>query len=68
MSYALLDFQGSNVNTYEDWMPDQYHPVLTLIPSFSLLDVLLIWRKGTLFEAMTGRTAPLSDGLLAEVF
>ena len=28
----------------------------------------LIWRKGTPFEAMTGRTAPLSDGLLAEVF
>ena len=28
----------------------------------------LIWRKGTLFEAMTGRTAPSSDGLLAEVF
>ena len=28
----------------------------------------LIWRKGTPFEAMTGRTAPSSDGLLAEVF
>ena len=28
----------------------------------------LIWRKGTSFEAMTGRTAPSSDGLLAEVF
>ena len=28
----------------------------------------LIWRKGTLFEAMTGRTAPSSDGLLSEVF
>ena len=28
----------------------------------------LIWRKGTPFEAMTGRTARLSDGLLAEVF
>ena len=42
-------------------------------PSFSLPDVLcdpndLIWRKGTPFEAMTGRTAPSSDGLLAEVF
>ena len=41
--------------------------------SFSLPDVLcdptdLIWRKGTLFEVMTGRTAPSSDGLLAEVF
>ena len=41
-------------------------------PSFSLPDVLcdptdLIWRKGTLFEVMTGRTAPSSDGLLAEV-
>ena len=39
----------------------------------SLPDVLcdptdLIWRKGTPFEAMTGRTAPSSDGLLAEVF
>ena len=28
----------------------------------------LIWRKGTPFEAMTGPTAPSSDGLLAEVF
>jgi hypothetical protein len=28
----------------------------------------LICRKGTTFEAMTGRTAPSSDGLLAEVF
>ena len=28
----------------------------------------LIWRKGTPFEVMTGRTAPSSDGLLAEVF
>ena len=41
--------------------------------SFSLPGVLcdltdLIWRKGTSFEAMTGRTAPSSDGLLAEVF
>ena len=49
------------------------HPVLSLIPPFSLLDVLcdptdLIWRKGTPFEAMTDRTAPSSDGLLAEVF
>ena len=48
-------------------------PVLSLIPSFSLPDVLceptdLIWRKGTPFEAMTGRTASSSDGLLAEVF
>ena len=42
-------------------------------PSFSLPDVLcdstdLIWSKGTPFGAMTGLTAPLSDGLLAEVF
>ena len=42
-------------------------------PSFSLPDVLcdptdLIWMKRTPFEAMTGRTAPSSDGLLAEVF
>ena len=48
-------------------------PVLSLFPSFSLPDVLcdpidLIWRKRTPFEAMTGRTAPSSDGLLAEVF
>ena len=40
--------------------------ILSLIPSFSLPDVLcnptdLIWRKGTPFEAMTGRTAPSSD-------
>ena len=48
-------------------------PHLFLFPSFSLPDVLcyptdLIWRKGTPFEAMTGRTAPSSDDLLAEVF
>ena len=47
-------------------------PVLSFFPSFSLPDVLcdptdLIWRKGTPFEAMTGRTAPSSYGLLAEV-
>ena len=50
-----------------------FHSILSLIPSFSLPDVLcdptdLIWKKGTSFEAMTGRTAPSSDGLLAEVF
>ena len=28
----------------------------------------LICRKGTPFEALNGRTAPSSDGLLAEVF
>ena len=48
-------------------------PVLSLFPSFSLPYVLcdptdLIWRKGTPFETMTGRTAPSSDDLLAEVF
>ena len=51
----------------------QYHTVLSLFPSFALPDVLcdptdLIWRKGTPFEAMSGRTAPSSDGLLDEVF
>ena len=48
-------------------------PTLSCFPSFSLPDVLcdptdIIWWKGTLFEAMTGRTAPSADGLLAEVF
>ena len=47
--------------------------VFSLIPSFSLSDVLcdptdVIWSKGTPFEAMTGRTAPSPDGLLPEVF
>ena len=41
--------------------------------SISLPDVLcdptdLIWRKGTQFEAMTGRTVSSSEGLLAEIF
>ena len=46
------------------------HPfLLSFLP---LPDVLcdptyLIWRKGTPFEAMTGLTAPSSDGLLAKV-
>ena len=44
-----------------------------LFPCFSLPGVLcdptdLICRKGTQFEEMPGRTAPSSDGLLAEVF
>ena len=40
-----------------------------LPPTFRMLcnPTNLIWRKGTLFEAMPGRTAPSSDGLLAEV-
>ena len=51
----------------------KYLPILSFFPSFSPLDVLcdptdLIWRKGTPFEAMTGRTVPSSDGLLTEVF
>ena len=42
-------------------------------PCFSFPHVLydptdLIWRKGIPFKAMTGRAAPSSDGLLAEVF
>ena len=45
----------------------------SLFPSFSHPDVLcdptdLIWSKGTPFEAITGRTAPWSDCLLAEIF
>ena len=49
------------------------HPILSVFPSFSLPYVLcdptdLIWRKWIPFEAMTSRTAPSSDGLLAEVF
>ena len=44
--------------------------IFSFIPSFSLPDVLydptdVIWRKMTPFEAMAGRTAPSSDGLLA---
>ena len=44
---------------------------LSFLPSF-IPDVLcdptdIIWRNGTPFEAMTGRTTPSSDGLLAEV-
>ena len=45
---------------------DDTHPVLSLIALFFLPDVLcdstdLIWRKGTPFEAMTGRTATSSE-------
>ena len=40
-----------------------FNPTLSFFIYFSLPDVLwdptnLIWRKGTSFEAMTGRTAP----------
>ena len=50
-----------------------YPSRLSLSPPEFLPDVLsdptdLIWRKGTPFEAMTGRTAASSDSLLAEVF
>ena len=50
------------------------HPFfLSFRPSFSLPDVLcdptdLTLRKGTPFEAMTGRTVPSSDGIIAEIF
>ena len=48
-------------------------PVFSLIPSISLPDVQcapsdLIWRKGTLFEAMAGCKANSLDDLLADVF
>ena len=62
--YGCVLCQSSSMTVY---------PVLSLLPSFSLPDVLcdptdLIWMKGTPFEAMTGRTVPSSDGLLAEGF
>ena len=49
------------------------YPTFSFFPSFSLPDVLcdstdLIWREGTTFGAITGRTVPSSDGLLAKVF
>ena len=51
---------------------EDHFPTPSPILSFSLPEVLcdltLIWRKGIPFEAMTGHTAPSSDGLLAEVF
>ena len=52
-------------------MPNRsLYPLIVLISmptSFPLTDPTdLIWRKGISFEAMTGRTAPSSDGLLAE--
>ena len=42
-------------------------------PSFYHFDVLcdptdLLWKKGSPFKAMTDLTAPLSDGVLVEVF
>ena len=48
-------------------------PVLFFVPSLSLPDLLcdptdLILRKETPFKAMTSRTAPSLDGLLAQVF
>ena len=51
----------------------QWTPILSLFPSSSLPDALcdptdLVWRQGSPFVAMTGRTAPSSDGLLAAVF
>ena len=46
--------------------------MISFFPSTYLPDVLcdpsdLIWRKGIPFESMTDRTAPSSDGLLADV-
>ena len=58
---------------YEVLLTSPPPTVLSCFPPFSFPDGLcdptdLICRKGSPFEAMTGRTAPSSDGLLAEVF
>ena len=70
-----IEIWYSTIYIYQKFVAEVFypHPVLSLIHSFSLPDVLceptdLIWRKGTPFEVITGRTAPSSDGLLAEVF
>ena len=44
--------------------------VVSFFPSFffPMGCAILIRRKGAPFEVMTGRTAPSSDGVLAEVF
>ena len=44
------------------------HIVRPFLPDVLCDPTDLIWRKGIPFEAMIGRTAPSSDGLLAEVF
>ena len=78
VSSEVTDFMRSR-NMEEDMAEDRHichlemDPVFSLFPSFCLPDVLcdptdLIWRKGAPFEAIIGRTAPSSDGLLAEVF
>ena len=69
LAYYLLMFHDNlNIIRTALWP----YPILSFFPSFSFSDVLcdpidLIWRKGTPIEAMTGRTAPSSHGLLAEV-
>ena len=74
-------FHVSHLLELEDFQPfiscevqrfkEDYFP--SFLPSISFPDFPcdltdLIWRKGTPFEAMTGRTASSSHGLLAEVF
>jgi hypothetical protein len=79
MTHATLGASGIWLGT-RTWTADTAtltevfwsQPMVSLTTGYFIYDVLcdptdLIWRKGTPFEAMPGRTAPSSDGLLAEV-
>ena len=64
----IIPLNDDSVNFGYSWSSD----INSSFPSFSLPDALsnptdLICWKRTPFEAMIGRTAPSSDGLLAEV-
>ena len=59
--------------TIPQWHMREPRPLLIfLFPSFLPYVLCVptnpIWRKGTPFETMIGRTSPSSDSLLAEVF
>ena len=65
--------QALNINPLLQILYDGIETPGPFLLSFLLPDMLrdptdLTWRKGSPFEAMTGRTIPSSDGLLAEVF
>ena len=71
--YRNCVFLSINMFLFWQYFGILFHPILSLfLSASSLLDVLcdptdLIWRKGTPFEAMTGRISTSSNTLLAEV-
>ena len=62
----LSSYQFKLIASFRNHPVRMHHQSFQISPFLMLCDPAdLIWRKGTPFEAMTDRTAPSSDGLLA---